>query len=98
MLDPDFFAPPPSPFSSLDFGNVTYELPALHVEYSIPLKNQETDGNHTIGFADASKTEEAHQLTLQAALGIATVGAKIIVEKDYRKSTQDEWKKWKDSL
>jgi hypothetical protein len=77
---------------------VTFELPALHCEYGIPLKNPKTDGNHTVGFADAAKTKEAHQLTLDAAVGIAVVGAKIIVDEEYRKSTQKEWKQWKDGL
>lgn len=80
-----------------DFGNVTYELPALHCEYSIPLRNPLTDANHTVGFAEAAKTKEAHQLTLQAAGGIAIVGARILFDDEYRKATQDEWKQWKHS-
>jgi hypothetical protein len=81
-----------------DFGNVTFELPSLHAEYSIPLKNPSQDGNHTIGFANAAKTEKAHKLTLQAATGIAIVGAKFIVDEEYRKQSQEEWKKWKEAL
>jgi hypothetical protein len=68
------------------------------VEYSIPLKDPLTDGNHTVGFANAAKTKKAHQLTLQAATGIATVGARIIFDQKYRDDVKKEWKDWKDSL
>ncbi|UZJ51112.1 hypothetical protein CBS101457_000432 [Exobasidium rhododendri] len=85
-------------FASTDFGNVTFELPSLHAEYGIPLKDPLQDGNHTIGFADAAKTKEAHQLTLQASTAIAVVGAKFIVDEEYRKRSQKEWKEWKNAL
>lgn len=82
-------------FASTDFGDVTYALPALHAQYSIPLKNPATDKNHTPGFADAAKTQEAHDLTLEAAITIAIIGAKVASDGAYRKQIWDQWKKWK---
>lgn len=81
-----------------DFGDVTHTLPALHAEYAIPLKNPDTDKNHTVGFADAAKTPEAHQRTLEAAISIAVVGAKVASDSDYRRRAWQQWKKWKHEI
>lgn len=81
--------------ASTDFGDVTYALPALHSAYRIPLDDPKTQGNHTIGFTQAAQTIEAHRLTLQAAVGIAVVGARIIVESDYRKRVRQQWEQWR---
>ncbi|CAO1615510.1 unnamed protein product [Parajaminaea phylloscopi] len=81
--------------ASTDFGNVTYALPALHPAYQIPLSDPKTQGNHTVGFTEAAKTPEAHQLTLKAATGIAVTGARMIVEPEFRTRVTEEWKEWK---
>lgn len=69
----------------------------MHPMYSIPLDNPATQGNHTVGFAAAAKTSRAHELTLEAAEGIAVVGARIVVEGEYRDRVWKEWKEWKAS-
>ncbi|KAH8108889.1 hypothetical protein DFH11DRAFT_1630995 [Phellopilus nigrolimitatus] len=48
--------------ASTDFGNVTYELPAIHPSFAIP--TVPNGGNHTIEFAKAARTPEAHAETL----------------------------------
>ncbi|SNX82839.1 related to amidohydrolase [Melanopsichium pennsylvanicum] len=83
--------------ASTDFGNITYALPSLHAEYKIHLDDPRTQGNHTVGFADAAKTQEAHDRTKEAALGIAVVGARVLVEKEYRDQIWDEWREWRKS-
>ncbi|KAJ9477917.1 Amidohydrolase [Pseudozyma hubeiensis] len=90
-------AVPDDPFAaSTDFGNITYALPSLHAEYAIHLDDRKTQGNHTVGFADAARTKEAHKRTKEAALGIAVTGARVLVEKEYRDAIWDEWKRWRD--
>lgn len=66
---------------STDFGNVSYEVPAIHPIYAIPtLPGQ---GNHTRGFTKAASTEEAHNLTLKSAKGIAAAGWKVLIDKSF---------------
>lgn len=55
---------------------MTYELPSIHPSYAIPTRP--SGGNHTIGFTEASRTEEAHEATLQVAKGLALVGFRTI--------------------
>lgn len=81
--------------ASTDFGNITYALPSLHAEYAIHLDDPKTQGNHTVGFADAARTSEAHERTKEAALGIAVTGARVLVEKEYRDHVWAEWSKWR---
>lgn len=81
--------------ASTDFGNVTYALPAIHPIYAIPVKDPKTEGNHTVGFTAAAKTPEAHKLTLKAAEGIAIIGARVVVEGEYRERVRKEWEEWK---
>lgn len=81
--------------ASTDFGNVTYEMPALHPTFGIPVEDEKTCGNHTVGFAAAARTEEAHKLALESAEGIAVVAARVVVEREYREKVWKEWKEWK---
>ena len=81
--------------ASTDFGNITYALPALHAEYAIHLDDPKTQGNHTVGFTAAARTQEAHDRTKEAALGIAVTAAKVLVEKEFRDHIWSEWQKWR---
>ncbi|PWY98627.1 amidohydrolase [Testicularia cyperi] len=83
--------------ASTDFGNITYALPSLHAEYAIHLDDPKTQGNHTIGFTNAAATQEAHDRTKEAALGIAVVGARILLEKEFRDKVWAEWSHWRES-
>ncbi|KAI0738286.1 amidohydrolase [Daedaleopsis nitida] len=66
---------------STDFGNVTFALPALHPVYSIPTEPQ--GSNHTPQFANAAATEEAHTETLKVAAGLATVGFRVLNDRNF---------------
>ncbi|KAL8290218.1 hypothetical protein RQP46_003157 [Phenoliferia psychrophenolica] len=81
---------------STDFGNVSYEVPALHPMFQIPCGPGE--GNHTIGFTAAAALPESHQLTLKAAKGISVASWKFLTDKEYAASVKHEFKKMKDSL
>lgn len=94
VLFPRQFGPDFPLLVLIDFGNVTYELPGIHALYQIPLGDPHKNGNHTKGFADAAKTPEAHEATLKAATGIAVIGAKVLVDKEFRDET---WKAWKEA-
>lgn len=81
--------------ASTDFGNITYILPSLHAEYAIHLDDPRTQGNHTVGFAAAARTQEAHDRTKEAALAIAVTGAKVLVDKEFRDHVWKEWSAWR---
>ncbi|SPO23535.1 related to amidohydrolase [Ustilago trichophora] len=81
--------------ASTDFGNITYALPSLHAEYAIHLDDPKTQGNHTVGFTAAARSQQAHDRTKEAAYGIAVTAAKVLVEKEYRDHIWSEWQKWR---
>ncbi|KAF8637629.1 hypothetical protein AX17_002698 [Amanita inopinata Kibby_2008] len=62
--------------ASTDFGNVSYELPALHPAYAIPTEPQ--GGNHTPAFAKAAGTEDAHKATMIVTKGLALTALCIL--------------------
>jgi len=64
--------------ASTDFGNVTYELPALHPAYGIPTKPG--GGNHTKQFTRSARTEEAHEATMIVTKALALTGVKVIMD------------------
>jgi len=64
--------------ASTDFGNVTYELPALHPAYGIPTKPG--GGNHTKKFTHSARTEEAHEATIIVTKALALTGINVIMD------------------
>ncbi|KAH9471729.1 hypothetical protein MJO29_002500 [Puccinia striiformis f. sp. tritici] len=75
---------------STDFGNVSYEVPSIHPIYAIPtLPGQ---GNHTRGFTKAAATEEAHDLTLKSAKGIAVTAWKVLADKSFAEEVHKAFK------
>ncbi|KAF8296954.1 hypothetical protein DL93DRAFT_2091535 [Clavulina sp. PMI_390] len=79
--------------ASTDFGNVTYELPALHPGYTIP--TVPNGGNHTAAFANSAREPHAHTLTLTVAKGLAISGLRIITDDEFyakvKKAYDDEF-------
>ncbi|KAL0576805.1 hypothetical protein V5O48_005175 [Marasmius crinis-equi] len=67
--------------ASTDFGNVSYELPALHPGYAIPTVPD--GGNHTPAFASAAATKEAHRAALDVAEALALTGVRVVVDDDW---------------
>ncbi|KAH9940040.1 amidohydrolase [Epithele typhae] len=62
--------------ASTDFGNVTFELPAIHPAYAI--RTEPNGANHTPQFAQSARSKQAHEQTLKVALGLAAVGFKVL--------------------
>ncbi|PWN52197.1 hypothetical protein IE53DRAFT_312585 [Violaceomyces palustris] len=86
-----------TPFmASTDFGNVTYALPSMHAEYKIHLDDKKTQGNHTVGFTAAARTEEAHERTMEACIGMILTGFRILEDAKFNESVWKEWKEWRD--
>ncbi|EJD38885.1 amidohydrolase [Auricularia subglabra TFB-10046 SS5] len=76
---------------STDFGNVTYELPALHPSYAIP--TEPNGGNHTPAFTASARTKEAHAATLAVLKSLAMVGWRVLTDDAYFQEVQDAYKR-----
>ncbi|KAF9045487.1 hypothetical protein BJ165DRAFT_1477668 [Panaeolus papilionaceus] len=64
--------------ASTDFGNVTYDLPALHPGFAIPTVKD--GGNHTSAFATSAATIEAHNACLDISKALAATGMRVITD------------------
>ncbi|KAL8292357.1 hypothetical protein RQP46_001823 [Phenoliferia psychrophenolica] len=82
--------------ASTDFGNVSYEIPALHPVFAIPCGLGE--GNHTVGFAKAAGLADAHRLTLDAAKGISIATWKFITDSEFASRVKAEFAQMKSEL
>ncbi|KAI8146365.1 hypothetical protein BJV82DRAFT_601512 [Fennellomyces sp. T-0311] len=77
--------------ASSDFGNVSYVLPSIQ-----PIFKIETDGpNHTLDFAKAAGTPEAHQSALRAARSMAKTAATVYLDPDIYDKAWAEFRKGK---
>ncbi|CDZ97261.1 Peptidase M20, dimerisation domain [Phaffia rhodozyma] len=72
--------------ASTDFGNITYEVPACHPDYTIP--SRLGDQNHTIGFTEAARTKQAHEDTLRMSAGLAGVGIRVLEDEAFAKEAK----------
>ncbi|GBB85098.1 hypothetical protein RclHR1_11680003 [Rhizophagus clarus] len=84
---------------STDQGNVTYVVPGIHSLFDI--KPPQGNGLHTSGFANAAKTEVAHEATLTASKGIALTGIDFLIDDEFAKQVKDTFNgglHWKDSM
>ena len=84
---------------STDQGNVTYVVPGIHALYDI--KPPKGSANHTPGFADAAKSEVAHEATLTASKGIALTGLDFLIDDEFAKQVKDSFDGglyWKDLM
>ncbi|KAF9482589.1 amidohydrolase [Pholiota conissans] len=67
--------------ASTDFGNVSYAFPALHPAFAIP--TVPNGGNHTPGFAKASRTREAHNATMTVVRGLSLTGYRVLTDDEF---------------
>ncbi len=72
-----------------DMGNVSYECPAFHGTFCIPVLPGENI--HAAGFANAAARIEAHQTATQAAKGMAVTGWRVLVDDDFAKQVRDDF-------
>ncbi|KAG6086434.1 hypothetical protein E4U30_005236 [Claviceps sp. LM220 group G6] len=69
----------PKPLTaSTDMGNVSHEMPGFHGAFAIPT-GAETS-LHSIEFAAAAATPEAHLCALQSAKGMAMLALRVLLE------------------
>jgi len=73
---------------STDFGNVSYELPALHPMFAIPTGG-EGNGNHTPGFTEAARTKAAHEEAIKSAKGMAVAAFRSFIDEGYYKTVRE---------
>jgi len=71
---------------STDFGNVTYELPALHPMFAIP--TEPNGGNHTALFTKSARTKEAHAQVIKVIKGLAHTGLRVIDDDKFFKEAK----------
>ena len=62
-------------YGSSDIGNVSIKIPAIHDYLSIT--DDKTIQAHTKEYADAAKSEEAQEICLKGAKGLAMTGYDI---------------------
>ncbi|CCO37577.1 Peptidase M20 domain-containing protein 2 AltName: Full=Aminoacylase-1-like protein 2 [Rhizoctonia solani AG-1 IB] len=77
------FSPDDSMGGSTDFGNVNYELPALHPMFAKALHTVPNGGNHTPEFTAAARTQEAHERAIIVSKGLATLGLRALLDEEF---------------
>ncbi|KAJ1306282.1 hypothetical protein OPQ81_010985 [Rhizoctonia solani] len=85
------FSPGVTEGASTDFGNVTYELPALHPMFAIP--TVPNGGNHTPEFTAAARTQEAHERTIIVSKGLATLGIRALLDKEFLQTVKEDFER-----
>ncbi|KAJ5733170.1 hypothetical protein N7533_013617 [Penicillium manginii] len=66
---------------STDMGNVTYEVPSFHGNFSIP--TAPGVGLHTEEFRDAAGTLEAHRVAMGVGKGMAATGLRVLNDDEF---------------
>ncbi|CUA78093.1 Peptidase M20 domain-containing protein 2 [Rhizoctonia solani] len=77
--------------ASTDFGNVTYELPALHPGFAIP--TVPNGGNHTPEYTAAARTQEAHERAVAVSKGLAVLGLRAVLDEEFLHTVKDSFRK-----
>lgn len=84
----DEIDPPRGSFGSLDMGNVSYVVPAVHP--CISISDQKLVG-HTAEFRNATLTEKAHDSIIKGACALALTGYDILTDKELLESVKAEF-------
>ena len=82
--------PPPESFGSIDMGNVSYVVPAIHPYIGI---GDETLVGHTAEMAAATFTTTAHQALLRGAKAMALTGCDLITNAGLLAEIKEEFRK-----
>ncbi|EUC59751.1 amidohydrolase-like protein [Rhizoctonia solani AG-3 Rhs1AP] len=85
------FDPHAATGASTDFGNVTYELPAIHPGFAIP--TVPNGGNHTPEYTAAARTQEAHKRAVAVSKGLAIVGLRALLDEQFLQIVKDNFQK-----
>ncbi|KAL2752987.1 hypothetical protein ACRALDRAFT_1052744 [Sodiomyces alcalophilus JCM 7366] len=79
---------------STDMGNVSYAVPSFHGTFGIPAPKDA--GPHQPKFAEASKTDEAHDISISCAKGMALLGWRVLTDDEVAAGAMRDFKE-KDS-
>jgi len=80
--------PPRSSFGSIDMGNVSNVVPAIHPYISI--SDSKLVG-HTSEFRDATLTPKAHDALIKGACALALTGYDVLTDRELLKSIKEEF-------
>ena len=86
----DDISPAKSSYGSIDMGNVSYVVPAIHPYLGFGCGNA---ASHSREFADATITDTAHDALIQGAAAMALTGYDVITDKALLKQIKDEFEK-----
>ncbi|KAH9930227.1 uncharacterized protein B0H18DRAFT_953169 [Fomitopsis serialis] len=75
--------------ASTDFGNVSYALPSLHPNFTIP--TEPNGGNHTPQFTKSAGTPEAHRLTIKTIKALALTGFRVVDDAEFAEDARKAW-------
>lgn len=73
--------------ASTDQGNVSHELPAIHAIYRI--ETPQGADNHTVEFAEAAKSSQAHEETIKSSKALACVAVDFLSMPEFRDEVRD---------
>jgi metal-dependent amidase/aminoacylase/carboxypeptidase family protein len=80
--------PPRSSFGSIDMGNVSNVVPAIHP--CISISDTKLVG-HTSEFRDSTLTEKAHASIIKGSCGLALTGFDVLTDKELLKRIKEEF-------
>jgi len=80
--------PPRSSFGSLDMGNVSYVVPAIHP--CISISDLKLVG-HTAEFRNATLTDRAHDAIIKGACALALTGYDVLTDMELLKRIREEF-------
>lgn len=81
---------PAVPFNaSTDMGNVSHIVPGFHGAFGIPTTPDVSI--HSRGFAAAASTDEAHEVAMKSAKGMAMMALRVIVDDGVANAVQQDF-------
>lgn len=87
------FEQAPDHFGSIDMGNVSHVVPAIHV--LIDIANGESLSPHTREFALAAKTSYADEAILRAGKGLALTGYDLLTKAEFLGQARQEFERYR---
>ncbi|KAL1744572.1 hypothetical protein HDZ31DRAFT_63944 [Schizophyllum fasciatum] len=73
--------------ASTDQGNISHALPSLHAGFYVECET----GPHTPKFAEAARSQQAHDSALMTGKALAATAVEVLSRKRYLKEIKDEW-------
>lgn len=76
--------------ASTDFGNVSHEIPGIHIYFRI-VEGDEFHALHTIEFAEDAKSDYAISQTVKTAKAMAMVGYRFLTDSKFRNDIAEDF-------